>query len=117
MARVDPRWFRYLGWNSQGDLGPLTMYTDKRRQLIWFPKMPPLNPPSIRQTQQRDRFRAIGLAWWELTTPEREAWENASKLARLRITGYNLFSYWFITQDSATIRTIESQTGLDLIQA
>jgi len=115
MARVDTRWFKYLGWNSQGDLGPLTMYTDKRRQLIWFPKMPPLNPPSLRQTQWRERFRACGREWWELTTTQRKTWEQASQLARLRITGYNLFSYWILTQDDATIRTIESQTGLTLL--
>ena len=115
MATLDQAFFQFLGWNTQGDLGPLTMYTDKRGQLVFFAKMPPLNPPSIRQTIQRDNFTSAAILWRALTPQQRDAWERATHLARLRIPGYNLFVYWSLTGDSATINTIENQTGLTLL--
>jgi len=115
MATIDQRWFKYIGWNSQGDLGPLTMYTNQKRKLVFFAKMPPLNPPSFRQVLLRERFRLLGQTWSALTPDQRDAWNKMAIKGRLRIHGYNLYSYWQLTRDSATIRTIQHQTGITVL--
>ena len=35
----------FLGFGATGDLGPLTVYTNKRGKLVWFLKAPPTCPP------------------------------------------------------------------------
>jgi len=115
MAQVKREWMGLLGLNSQGDLGALTVYTSATGKLIIFPRAPPLNPPSIEQIYQRQLVVAAARAWNELTTAEKSNWEKAAKRASLKITGYNLFTYWSITHDSAPIQTIEAQTGISLL--
>jgi len=115
MATIDMRWIKYLGWNSQGDLGPLTMYTNKRRKLVWYAKMPPLNPPSVLQVQQRARFANAADAWADLGADGRHAWNQIAIKARLRIHGYNLFSYWYLKGDNGAIHTLERQTQIQVL--
>jgi len=40
---------------------------------------------------------------------------RAGRLARLSITGYNLFIYYQTTKDVAAIQTIERLTGISLL--
>lgn len=105
----------FLGWGATGDLGPLTGYTNKRGKLVWFLKAPPTCPPAPWQISQRNTFRLIAMAWKGMTEPARHQWHLAETRGHLNITGYNLFTWWSITQDHATIRTIEHQTGTNLI--
>lgn len=112
MQQAIPSSWTYLGLKIQGDLGPFTCYTNKRGRVVWFLKAPPKEPPTWMQTLQRNIFSYVGWAWAALTPPQREQWELVAKKASLRITGYNLFSYWAITDDEPTIRTIEQQTGM-----
>ena len=106
---------RYLGFNTQGDLGPWTFYTSKRKGLVFFQKAPPLEPPSRKQIHQRNKFRLAGMVWRSLTDDQRSSWSRAAVAARLQITGYNLFVYYITTGDSAAIQTIEHQSRQDLI--
>jgi hypothetical protein len=46
---------------------------------------------------------------------QRRNWEQAAKKAGLKITGYNLFTYWQLTHDRPTIRTVERQSGIPLV--
>ncbi len=106
---------RFLGFNTQGDLGPWTFYTSQRKGLVWFIKAPPLEPPSNLQITMRNLFRANGYLWRSLQPKQRTAWETASKLAKLTITGFDFFTYWNLTKDNAAIETIERQTSINLI--
>lgn len=103
-----------LGFKCQGDLGDITCYTSKRDRVVWFIKAPPLSPPSTEQIACRDKFRAIGIAWQALSPIDREIWTATQDKAHLRITGYNLFSYWMMTGDDAAIATVAQQSGLTL---
>lgn len=103
-----------LGFKVQGDLGGITCYTSKRDRVVWFIKAPPLSPPSAEQIECRNKFRAIGIAWQALSQIDQEIWLSTQDKAHLRITGYNLFSYWLLTGDDAVIATIARQTGLTL---
>lgn len=106
---------KYLGFSSQGDLGPWTFYTGRRNQLVWFVKSPPLEPPSQLQTTCRNRFRLNGYLWRKLSHEHQSNWETASKRAHLRINGHNLFTFWNLTKDDAAIRTVERLSNLNLI--
>ncbi len=105
----------YMGFNTQGDLGPWTFYTSKRKGLVFFQKAPPLEPPSRAQIHQRNKFRLAGMVWRSLTTSQRDDWAKAARQARLQITGYNLFVHYITRQQPATIETVERLSRVDLI--
>ncbi len=113
--QVDTKLLRFMGLNTQGDFGPWTFYTGARQQLVFFIKAPPLEPPSPAQTTRRNAFRLNAYVWRSISQAARENWERASQVAHLKITGWNLFTYWNLTYDRATIATIERITGLFLL--
>jgi len=115
MAHTVMKFQHVLGYNVQGDLGGLTTYTNKNRRVVWFPQMPPLKPPTEEQNQQRDAIRNAAADWRALTVGERTNWRDAANKARLRITGYNFFTYWKLKNDDGAVHTVERITGITLI--
>jgi len=115
MAATDNKILALLGFNATGDLGPWTLYTSARHQIVFYPRVPNLNPPSPLQQIMRHRFTAAASLWQMKTPAERQTWETASKQASLKITGYNLWTYYVLTNDQSTIRTIEHQTQTSLL--
>jgi hypothetical protein len=106
---------KLLGLRPTGDLGPYTIYTSKRRATVAFPRSPPMKPPSPKQTLQRHRWKASAAAWANLPQPIRDDWEHAAKRAHITITGHNLFMWFTLAGDRATIQTIEHQSSIHLI--
>jgi len=104
-----------MGMNTQGDFGPWTFYTGARQQLVYFVKSPPLEPPSEMQITRRNAFRLNAYVWRSLKPSARRDWETASKLTGLKITGFNLFTFWNLTKDNAAIHTVERLSRVDLI--
>ncbi len=104
-----------LGLNAQGDVGPITIYQSQRGARVWFPKQMKGKPPSPARTVQRNRFRLAAYLWRALTPEKRATWLLAATRARLRVTGYNLWTYWILKKDLPVIRTIEKLTGLSLV--
>lgn len=96
--------WQYLGFRPTGDLGPLTFYTTRRGETVFFPKAPPLNPPSYLQTVQRNRFRTAAKTWKALPELERQNWEAVTRKAKLTINGYNLF-VWYLLRDGEKTAT------------
>jgi hypothetical protein len=115
MAFTLRRGLALAGFNVQGDIGPYTVYTSRRGKFVVFDKAPPLTSASYAQLVQRNRWRGAAKLWRELLPNERARWEEASKKLRLMLTGYNLYVYFSTTNDLPTIRTIERQSGLDLV--
>jgi hypothetical protein len=107
--------FGIIGWQGQGDIGPITMYTSRRHKLVWFLRAPALNPPSPLQISQRNKWRIAAAEWWSLSASERENWLRASKVGHLRISGWNLWMYWRLTRDKEAIKTVERSTGINLL--
>ena len=107
--------FTLMGLHIGGDWGPLTFYKSKRGKLVWFPRSPPLAPPSSMQLAQRNRFRLAAELWPTLSDAQREQYELASRRASLCMTGYNLFVHFKTTPDDAAKTTIEHQTYTTLI--
>jgi hypothetical protein len=111
MQQARPSSWTFLGLKIQGDLGPFTCYTSKRGRVVWYLKAPPTTPPTDTQIAQRNAFRYAAAAWNAFAAEERAQWETAAKRACLRITGYDLCTYYFLTEDNATLETLEHQTG------
>lgn len=103
-----------LGLNIQGDLGPLTWYTSGRGKFVWYPRAPPLEPPSPIQTQLRAEFTSAATKWQATTAANRSNWELATKNARLRINGYNLWVWFCRTRNVEQLASIERAAGLTL---
>lgn len=115
MALVWDNLIGLLGFNPSGDLGPYTIYTNKRGLPVWFLKAPPRQPPSLLQRLNRSRFQAAAWLWVNTPFAERLAWNNAARLAGLTITGYNLFTYYVHTADVDAIKTVERNSGIPLL--
>lgn len=112
MATVAPSLFELLGYSMQGDLAGMTCYTAKHNRVVWFVKSPPLEPPSKAQIQIRNFFRNVGFVWSHMTPAEQKPWDDLAIKANLRIHGYNLFTWYLRTRDSAAIATLVRQTGV-----
>lgn len=107
-----------LGLQVQGDLGPITMYTQYkagRRSIVAFPKIWLSDPTTIKQLHHRNRVRNAATAWRNLTPEVRLKWKLAARKLSLRTNGYALWVTWHMTRDRHMIATIERQSGLALI--
>lgn len=107
--------FTCLGFVIWGDLGPTTIYRNKKARVVFFEKTWPHKPPSPKQTVQRARIIEAAQAWQALTPAERENWDRATRRASLCCHGYDFFVSWRLTGDTAAVRTIERQTGIPLL--
>jgi hypothetical protein len=115
MVKQDNKLLALLGFNCTGDVGPWTLYTSKRGALVFYPRVPALSPPSAQQFSQRQRFSQAASLWRMMPQSARDNWELATKRASLKLTGYNLFTFWYTRRDLDIIRTIERQTSLQLL--
>lgn len=114
MKRHAPELWHMMGLRPTGDIGPFTFYTSKRNQFVFFPKAPPLNPPSYLQTVQRNRFRLCAKVWQNLPELERLNWERVTKLAKLTINGYNLFVWYQLRNGESTCRAFADRYKIQL---
>lgn len=115
MAVQDFKRLNLLGLSPTGDLGPFTMYTSQRGRPVWFPKSPPLSPPSLRQIEQRNKWRNAAAFWRSVPAAEKRNWKRAADRVRLRITHLNLFIYWATTARVDIIQTVERNSGIQLL--
>lgn len=105
----------FIGLRIQGDLGPYTCYRSSRRGVIWYPKAPPLKPPSDLQADQRDKWKDQIEDWTELPDAERQAWKDLADKGHIHMTGMNLYLWWRSSFDDAVIHTLERQTGITVL--
>lgn len=112
MKPVGPNLWRCLGWNTQGDIGPYTCWTDQRGQLVVSPKSPPRSPASSLQRVTRARFALAHGLWRSFAAADRAAWTQAARRQHLRVSGYNLWMSCTMLADYSYARTIFRQSGL-----
>lgn len=104
-----------LGFLVWGDIGPLTLYKDKKGRLVAFSKTWPKKPPSPDQLVLRNAIRAAAAAWQALSPAKRTQWEIATQRASLCMHGYNLFVHHQLVKDDEAIQAVQRQTHTDLI--
>src|SRR5216684_5549072 len=80
-----------IGVYVAGDLGDLTVYTNKNGRIIWFPRSPPTKPPTEKQIAQRNRFKRARQNYDELSESDKESWEELCRLNHLDLTGQNAY--------------------------
>lgn len=114
MATQAPSIYELLGHSMQGDLAGWTCYTSRRNRVVWFVKSPPLEPASPTQRAIRNIFILNANVWRSMSIASRSTWNDAAIAGRLRIHGYDLFTWWMRTKDAGTIATIERQSGITI---
>jgi len=101
-------------FKCQGDVGPLTSYTNKRG-IVMFLKAWLRDPASEKQIAHRDRIRACARNWHAAPKSTRKAYEAATKKQSLYINGYNL---WVCASMNpigrSAIETLARQSGQTL---
>lgn len=100
------------GFEVSGDIGPLTVYTDRFGKKVAFPKSPPKEPASPLQVQQRARFRAAQSEYTSLTEEQKKAYEDLTKAASLCMTGQNLFIHVALRNSFALLTTLQRQWSI-----
>lgn len=101
-------------FKAQGDVGPLTTYTNKRG-IVVFLKAWLRDPASRKQIAHRDRIRRCAANWKDAPQTTRTQYELATKRATLYINGYNLWVAASMTQEArSALATLERQTGTAL---
>jgi len=106
--------YNLLGIQVSGDLGDMTIYTDRFGRKVWFPKSPPKKPPSQLQIDQRESFKSAQKSWSDLNDSEKRSLEDACRRVSLPLTGQNLWISTKLTGDSTSYTTIERQSGVTL---
>lgn len=114
MALLPNRNCALLGFQVTGDLGGYTAYTDKRGQVVWFPKAPPLNPPSVMQTYNRRKMATATQMWHWLTPQEQADWNTAAHRTHSRIAGFHLFIHYFLKPCDTAFERLQRASGLTL---
>lgn len=104
-----------LGTWVGGDLGDFTLYTNRGRKLVWYPRAPPAAPPSVAQRRQRDRFSLAVQRWRALTTTERNDWEALALELGLVATGHNLYLHLALNFDAQAWAVAVARTGSTLL--
>lgn len=103
-----------IGLMISGDLGPLTIYTTKKRRIVAFPKSPPHKPGSPAQLTQRYRFAQAQNAWRELTIVQQQAYVDVVNGLSICMTGANLWIHFCLMHDIGVWDTLQSQSGITL---
>jgi hypothetical protein len=114
MARTTNSLLDIAGFTIQGDFGPITTYTNKRKK-VYFPKIWLSDPTSPAQQAHRDRIRTAARLWQNLCPCQRGRWELATQRCHCHLNGYNLWTFWWLTQDDDKIATIERNSRLTLL--
>lgn len=97
-----------------GDIGGVTIYTDRYLRKTVYPISPPDKPPSPEQTTLRSRFAQAQAAWKALTAQEKANLEEACRRANLRLTGQNLYISAALKHMNENVQAVGRQTGLTL---
>jgi len=108
--------WQLMGIALSGDIGDLTIYTDRFGRKIAFPKSPPKKPPSARQEVLRARFRTAQGNYMALSDAQKTDYENVTKRTSLGITGQNLWISISLKHTFDILRTVERQSGITLVQ-
>lgn len=63
----------------------------------------------------RALWQQTAFVWRQMPPADRQRWLDLARIANLRMTGYALFTWFQRTADAPTIRTLERQTGIQVL--
>lgn len=115
MARTPPP--ALLGLQVSGDIGGVTIYTDRHRRKIVYDKAPPTSPASPLQAVQRSRFAEAVRLYRNLSTSHRANLETVTQRAAFCLTGQNLWISACLQDGNANLQSLGRRFNLDLPDA
>lgn len=101
-----------IGLIVSGDVGGLTIYTDRHGRKTAYPKSPPKEPPTQPQVALRGRFRAAQAQYMALSPADRAKWEQLSLRCSLCMTGQNLLIHVAMKNSFTLLNTLMLQSGI-----
>jgi len=104
-----------LGLIVSGDVGGITIYTDRYGRKIAYPKAPPKEPPTAFQVYYRNRFKTAQANYMALTVSQKKSYEELTKASSLCMTGQNLWIHVATKGTFGTLDTLVSQTGISVV--
>lgn len=117
MKTIPPSIWQFIGVLTNGDLGPYTFYTSRRKKLVVFPKTWPKDPATYHQTINRDRWRHAAVRWKALTESTRLTWAQLARAGNCNVSGYNLYIFYIVGKGTKVIETLQTNTGINVIAA
>lgn len=112
MAQVGVGILQGICFKCQGDVGPMTSYTNKRG-IVMFLKAWLRDPVSPKQVAHRNRYRACAKNWKETTEEVRKQYEKVTKRLSLYINGYNLWVCLAMNLEArSSHNTLQRQSGI-----
>lgn len=106
--------WQLMGILVSGDVGDLTIYTDRFDRKVPFPRSPPKQPASPKQLLLRARFRIAQANYMATTKQVKQAWEDITKTLSIPQTGQNLFISLSFSQDHAAMQTLVQQSSITI---
>jgi len=106
--------WQLMGLSVAGDCGGYSIYTDRYKRKIAYPKSPPKDPPSQKQIDQRAAFRNAQASWKVLSAQQKQNLEDACRKTSIPLTGQNLYMHTIMVRDKDAYHTIERQSGITL---
>lgn len=103
-----------LGLAVSGDVGDLTIYSDKYNRKVVFPKDFRQDKQSTARIAQQTRFAQAQAAWQALSAAEKEALEEMARRLSLAATGQNVYISVQLRNDVNGYVTLERQSGITL---
>lgn len=114
MAKPGVNILQGICFKAQGDVGPMTSYTNKRG-IVMFLKAWLRDPASPAQIAHRDRIRQVARNWKAESQTVRTAYEQCTKTLSMYINGYNLYMCVSMNPDGrSSLPTLERQSGQTL---
>ncbi len=101
-----------MGLTVSGDIGGVTIYTDRWQRKISYEKSPPQKPASAWQRTLRDKFGDAVRQYVALSTSEKAAWELLANKSHLCMTGQNLLIHVAMKDAFGLLDTLMAQTGV-----
>ena len=105
-----------LGLMVSGDIGGLTIYTDRHGRKVAYPKSPPKEPPTDLQKLVRSRFKSAQAEYMTLTPTQKADYEHLVCMSSLAMTGQNIFIHVATMHTAAMLDTLMRQTGITVPQ-
>jgi hypothetical protein len=101
-----------LGLNVSGDLGAYTLYTNRNRKLVVYPRSPPQVPATPQQLAQRARFAAAIANWTAAPAATKYAYEAITLRLSIPMTGLNLWIALSFRNDQQLLDTLTRQSAI-----
>lgn len=112
MAKAIP--WDLLGLVVSGDIGDFTLYQNKNRKVVAFPRTPPQVPRTPQQQVIRDAFRQATINWKAADPALKAAYETVTKRLSMCMTGLGLWIHFSFYQNASELQTLTKQSGISL---